>query len=233
MNKQHVQVPSMDLKANNLQNIDPYVYACIKRYMNTSTREAFPSIQKLIEDSGLSKATLLKAIKRLEDAGFFSITREYGTSNHYLFNEEKKFEIFSYEFLDDKDLTPKEKAYLVASQQYMFKGEKLGGITFSSEKLAASIGLSLPSLRKYESSLEEKGILTKTPIKKDNATGLNVYERIYDFEKFCNILALKFIQQDEKIDNHEIRIKHLEEQLKLVLEENKRLKEMQSNPIIL
>lgn len=37
-NTRHVQVPTMDLKAEGLANTDPYIYACIKKYMNTSTK---------------------------------------------------------------------------------------------------------------------------------------------------------------------------------------------------
>lgn len=235
-NKQHVEIPSVDLKENGLENIDPYVYACIKRYMNAKTKQSFPSLQSLIKDSQLSKSTIVKSIKRLESAGFIKVIKEFGKSNTYVFNDVKKFEMFSYDFLDKKDLTPKEKAYLVASQQFMFKGEKLGGITFSSQKLADNIGLSLPTLRKCEQSLEEKGILTKNLIKRDNSTGLGVYERVYDFDKFANLIALKFYEQDEKLDQHEYRIKRLEQQLQMVLEENARLKQQLTpprNPIIL
>lgn len=235
-NNQHVAVPSVDLKSNGLENIDPYVYACIKRYMNAKTKQSFPSLQSLIKDSQLSKSTIVKSIKRLELAGFIKVIKEFGKSNTYVFNDVKKFEMFSYDFLDKKELTPKEKAYLVASQQFMFKGEKLGGITFSSQKLADNIGLSLNTLKKCEQSLEEKGILTKNLIKRDNATGLGVYERVYDFEKFANVVALKFYEQDEKLDQHEYRIKRLEQQLKMVLEENERLKQQLTplrNPIIL
>lgn len=220
---QHVTVPSVDLKENGLENIDPYVYACIKRYMNAATKKCFPSLQTLMKDSGLSKVTIIKAIERLEDSGFLEIERESGKSNVYKFNDTKKFEMFSYDFLDKKELTPKEKAYLVASQQFMFKGKEHGGITFSSEKLAENIGLSLHTLRKTEAGLEEKGVLTKNLLKRNQA-GLGVYERVYDFDKFANIIALKFNEQDQRIDSHEYRIQKLEEQLRFVLEENERLR---------
>lgn len=220
---QHVTVPSVDLKENGLEHIDPYVYACIKRYMNAETKKCFPSTQTLMKDSQLAKRTICNSIKRLEAAGFLEVEREYGKANIYKFNDTKKFEMFSYDFLDKKDLTPKEKAYLVASQQFMFKGKEHGGITFSSEKLAENIGMSLPTLRKTEEALEEKGVLTKNLLKR-NQCGLGVYERIYDFDKFANIVALKFNEQDQRIDSHEYRIQKLEEQLKFVLKENERLR---------
>lgn len=73
--KQHVTVPSVDLKENGLENIDPYVYACIKRYMNAETKKCFPSLQTLMKDSGLSRVTIIRAIERLEDSGFLEIER--------------------------------------------------------------------------------------------------------------------------------------------------------------
>lgn len=142
--------------------------------MNAQTNQSFPSNKTLVALSELTSKTITASINRLEAAGYFTIKREMGKPNIYTFNSYKQFEIFSYDFLDNPDLTPKEKSYLVASQQYMFKNQDSlqGKITFSAEKLAEGIGLTLPSLRKYEQSLKEKEILTTLPIKRDNATGL-------------------------------------------------------------
>ena len=92
---------------------DPYVYACIKKYMNKETKQAYPSIQTLIEITGLNKKTILAAIDRLEKSGYFKVIRRAGSSNIYIFDDYKKFEIFSYDFLDTKELSSKAKSYLV------------------------------------------------------------------------------------------------------------------------
>lgn len=242
MNTQHVQVPDMDLKKEGLLHNDPYVYACIKRYMNNESKIAFPSLSTLVNNSGLHKTTIISSIERLEKAGYLSIIKEFGKANKYQFNDYKKFEIFSYDFLDNVKLTAKQKAYIVATQQYMFKDPEssTGIIKFDSERMAEAIGLSLPTLRKREKELQAAGILSLIPsnqkelIKDENGnyilgSGMNIYHRIYNFPEFCNLLAMKFQQtdehlnlQDQKIDAHskEIEdmkneIRQLKEQLKL------------------
>ena len=211
--EQHIQVPRMHLKEEGLITIDPYVYACIKKFMNSETKEAFPSNKTLIEVTGLASKTIIASTNRLEAAGYISIKRELGKPNIYTFNDYKQFEIFSYDFLDNPDLSPKEKSYLVASQQYMFKNADLmqGKITFSSEKLAEAIGLSLNTLRKYENTLKSKEILTTQPIKRDNSHGLAVEARYYYFEKALNIIACKFLQQDQKIEQNTQDIRTLQQ----------------------
>lgn len=95
-----VQVPNMDLKADGLEFYDPFVYACIKRFMNEKTMIAFPSIRTLMETSKLSQHLLQESISRLEAAGYIKVNKQFGKSNTYLFNKDTQFEIFSYDFLD-------------------------------------------------------------------------------------------------------------------------------------
>lgn len=232
---QHIQVPKMNLKAEGLSINDPYVYACIKRYMNSDTKEAFPGNDTLVKVSGLSNKTIIASIARLEKAGYLSVKREYGKSNVYKFNDYKQFEIFSYDFLDNPDLTTKEKAYLVASQQFMFKSPELGQgkISISSEKFAGLIGLTPKTLRKYEASLKDKEVLTTVPIKRDNATGLAVEARLYSFEKMFNLVAMKFIETDNRLDEHEHEIDFLKQQIEFLTGELKAMQQKKKEDIIL
>lgn len=208
--EQHIQVPKMNLRREGLTINDPFVYACIKKFMNNETKQAFPSNNTLVEVSGLNSKTITASINRLEKAGYFTVKREMGKPNIYTFNDYKQFEIFSYDFIDNPDLTPKEKSYLVASQQFMFKNAETmqGKISLSADKFANGIGLSLPTLRKYENSLKEKEVLTTVPIKRDNATGLAVEARLYDFDKILNVIACKFNQHDQQIaqNTHDIKM---------------------------
>ena len=57
--EQHIQVPRMHLKEEGLITIDPYVYACIKKFMNSETKEAFPSNKTLVEVTGLASKTII------------------------------------------------------------------------------------------------------------------------------------------------------------------------------
>ena len=224
LNKQHVQVPNMDLAKEGLSINDPYVYACIKRYMNNETKEAFPSVSKLVIDSGLNKSTVTSCINRLHQQGYISIIKEFGKVNHYKFNDYKKFEIYSYDFLDDPKYTSKEKSYLVATQSEMFKNSdtEKGYISYSSIQLADKLNVSLPTLKKIEKSLQTKGALTLLPIKtRDTITGLRNYERVYSFKEFSNLLAIKFQQTDDKLEEHENRIQKLENRIEQLIKENK------------
>ena len=244
LNKQHVQVPEMDLEKEGLETNDPYIYACIKRYMNSETMQAFPSIQTISQDSGFNKAVVLESIARLENAGYFKTVKEYGKSTVYVFNNYKYFQIFSYDFLDNTKLSPKGKAYLVASQEYILKfpNSGLGVIEFDSTRMAKALRMSLPTLRKREKELQEAGILSLVPSKQKELlcidgkqiinTGLNLFYRVYNFEEFCNTLALKFQQTDNRLDEQDSKIEEvntkidkLEKYLLEVLEENKKLKE--------
>lgn len=230
---QHVQVPDMELSTSGLKHIDPYIYACIKKFANSSTNSCYPSMVSLEKISGCKRKKIESSISRLEAAGYITVTRKFGYSNKYTFNEYKKFEIFSFDFLEDTRLTPKEKAYIIMSQQYMYKKPDLnkGLITYSSMELSDKLGLSQPSLRSIEKSLQEKNVLQLVPINvRDENTGLSNYMRIYNFDEFLNLLALKFKQTDETLEQHEKKIEDLEKSFNLLLEYVKKLEEKVNPP---
>jgi hypothetical protein len=135
----------MNLKEESLDLIDPYVYACIKRYMNNITKEAFPSLDTILEDTGLTKPTVLKSIKRLSNANYLRTEKKKGLSTRYIFNDYKKFvETVTIEydgdtiFLKDIDVQPHFSYYAslndvydhkfstFANQLCVYLGNKLG-----------------------------------------------------------------------------------------------------------
>lgn len=204
-NKQFVKVPNIDLKAQGLEMKDLVVYAYLKRHYNHITGESFPSLQTLATESGISKPTVMKCISRLEAAGYISITKQ-NKVNHYRFSSVNKFEIYSFDFLDDTTLSTSDKAYIICMQPHMFKDNQLGigKITYSELDIANKLGIDLRTLRKYESHLQQGDhpIMTLVPTKKkDPITGLAIQERIFDFEAYNNILALKFNQIDQELAN--------------------------------
>lgn len=225
---QHVQVPHMSLKDRGVKFIDPYVYACIRRHANADPKGCFPSVSTLSKESGLSRETIIESVNRLNEAKFIETRKVFGQSTIYYFSEYEHFEIFSYEFLDREDLTPKEKAYLIATQQFMFKHPETGQgtITYSNKELADLIGISYNTLLKYETSLKNKQILTFLPTQlKDQESGLPIQERVFEFQKFANLVAFEFQKveidieylkkQDEIKDR---RIAELERQIKKLTE---------------
>jgi len=204
-NKQFVQVPNLDLSEKGLEMKDLVVYAYLRKHYNATTKDAFPSFSLLVEESGISKPTIMRAVDRLEAAGYIEVKKDKKV-NHYKFSDINKFEIYSFDFLDDKSLSVNDKAYIVCMQPHMFKNSQLGTgkVTYSELDIARMLNIDLRTLRKYENHLQQgdKPVLSLVPTqKKDPQTGLMVEERIFDFEAYNNVLALKFNELDRKIED--------------------------------
>ena len=224
--EQFVKVPKIDLRAQGLEMKDLVIYAYLRKHYNNATQDAFPSFDTLAKESGISKPTVLKCVKRLEEKEFISIVKK-NKVNHYTFSEVNKFEIYSYEFLDDPTLSTSDKAYIICMQPHMFKNSDLGigKVTYSELDIARMLNIDLRTLRKYENHLSvgDKPVMTLVPSKaKDPNTGLATNERIFDFEAYNNMLALKFQQVDQELQDkvskkdYDIllnRVKELEKQL--------------------
>lgn len=240
MKKQFIKLPDEALKDNNLEMRDKVIYAYLKKHYNQETKDSFPSLDTLVKESGISKSTVIKCIKNLETSGYISVRKDKKV-NHYTFSDFKKFEIYSYDFLDDKTLSMSDKAYLVSMQPYMFKEKDsgVGKVTWSEFDIAKILKIDLRTLRKYENHLQQRDhpVLTLVPTaKRDPETGLAIQERIFDFESYNNVLALKFQQIDEELDSkvskaeYDSTIKNLMNRIK---ELEKQLNTTEVHPIIL
>lgn len=223
---QHVQLPNDMTGTGELDPKDLLVYVCIKKYMNRETKECYPSLDTIVEISGVSKPTVRKSIERLKEKGYLEV-RRVGRGNVYKFNSYKNFEPFSYAFLDKKDLTPNEKAYIIATQQYMFKDiEGEGKLTYSDAELGERINLSYNSIVKYNKSLKEKGYLDiiRTS-KRDIGTGVLVQEKMFHLTKLEQAIVFALQNHEERIEDTEKKVRILEKQMQILLRENRDLKE--------
>lgn len=219
-----VQVPKMNLKEEGLESIDPFIYASIKRFMNEETKIAFPSMTTLVKITGMCKSAILKSIERLKDAHYINIIREFEKSNKYQFNDYKKFECFSYDFLDMSELSYNEKSYLVVAQPHMIKNPEnlTGSIRYDQQTFANSMNLSLNTLKKIEKHLQELNILTIEPTNQKElvlvnnryipSTGYSLYNRIYSFPAFCNQIAFKLEQHDIQLNEQNFEIQQLKDE---------------------
>lgn len=205
-NLQHVQLPNhMSEQNNSLKPKDLLVYAYLKKYMNKDTKTCYPSLQKLHEDSGASINFLRASIQNLVNAGYISTTK-VGRGTLYTFLKWQNFEPFSYEFLDDKNTSFSEKAYIVSVQQYMFKDKdtQTGTITYSNEDLAKRINITSRTIKKLDKSLKEKGILESCQLTQRNQeTYLPINQKTFHLDKVQQ--AIVFI-----LGNHESRIQSTE-----------------------
>lgn len=225
MNKnQHIQLPNR--KEN--EDVSPreqLVYLALKSFMNKETKESFPSLQKISELLDISIPTLRKDIKHLEELDYIKIVKQ-GKNQIYKFNDYKTFEVFSYDFLYNKDLTSTEKAYLVATQQYMFKTQETGSVSFSNNALSNLIHMPESTVSKCNRSLENKNLLTIVDNRNRDDLGLMAQTKIFKLAEFNEAVVSTLV-------NHEDRLSQLEKQNQLLMAEINRLKGLQQEEIIL
>jgi len=224
--KQHVQLPNDMTKGKELAPKDLLIYVCIKKHQNKDTKTCFPSLETIMKLSSSSKPTVLKAIDNLKRLGYIQVTKD-GRKNVYSFNPYKNFEPFSTDFLEKEDLSANEKAYLIATQQYMFKDiEGFGKLTYSDTALSDIINLSYNSIVKYNKSLSEKGYLdiVKTNAK-DSQTGIIVNEKIFHLNDLEQAIVFTLQNHEIRLEKSESKLDTLTKQLNIVLEENRQFKE--------
>lgn len=214
---QHVQVPN---KVNTLEPYDLLVYAGIKRYENKDTHTAFPSIDTVMENTGLGRKQINSSLCKLQECGWITITKRQNQSSIYLFNKvDDGFEMFSFEFLD-MDAPKYVKAFIVAAQKYMYKNNLLldGTIGYTEEEVARKINSNRRFVHNANRWMEEHGMLTTVNIrKKDKETGLYMQDRIYELDKLQQAIVFKIKEHDEKFEIVEDKFIEQEEKMKIMM----------------
>lgn len=200
----------------NLTPKDKLIYVAIRRYMDSNTMESYVSYSKITQDTGAATNTIKKSINNLVREGYLS-TRKSGRRIYYLFNNKKKFEPFSYNFLDNPELSFTEKSYLIASQQYMFKDEnpEQGKISYTNKELSQLILMPESTISKTNRSLATKGYLEESTSP----------TKVFKLRELDQMFIWKFKEQDEKIQDNTNRIVKLEKELQSFVELNKKLLE--------
>lgn len=211
-------------KSEELSPKDLLVYVTIKSYMNKDSKECFPSLDTIVQKSGISKPTVRKSIENLKNKKYIFVRTE-GRRNVYRFNSYKNFEPFSYEFLNNKEVEPSEKAYVIASQQLMFKDtEGYGKITYSDSELSKLINLDKRTIAKYDKSLEQKGFLSLIHIGNDQNTGIQINEKIFHLDELGQAIIWTLQKHEEDIEKLKIATETNEKSFSLLLKENEALK---------
>lgn len=200
---------------------DKLVYVAIRRYMNSRTMEAFPSYATITKDTGAAAKTIKKCVDNLVREGYIE-TRRRGKYLIYKFNNNRRFEPYSYDFLDNPNLTFTEKSYIVASHQYMFKDGDEGRIQYSNKELSQLIHMPASTISDCNKSLEAKGYLE----------GASEFIKRFPQDKLNLIFIEKFKEQDERLDNVEDEIKMLREELARLKKENEMIKRNNSTIIL-
>lgn len=206
-NKQYVIYPHENNYGEDLNPQDKLIYLAIRRYMNKQTMESFPSYSTLNKDIGANPRTIKKSVNNLIKAGYLEIKRN-GKYIKYVFNNKKHFEAFSYEFLDKKDLSFTEKAYIVSSQQYMFKDETLeeGRISYSTKTLSELINMPESTIKKCNRSLQEKGYL-------EDSSALT---KVFKLRELDQLIIFKLKEHEDRLNNYEKTIQKLQDEVEML-----------------
>lgn len=228
MDKQYVILPKKE-NGELLQKYEILIYVCIRRYMNAKTMKAFPSLDTIAKDSGCSKPTILKILKEIERKGYIKTELKGGVGNVYTFNNEKSFEPFSYEFLDNPELNKSEKLQILCTQQYMYKNDGIGKVSYSDRELAKLTGLDRSVISKNNNSLISKNLMTQVTLQsRDSETGLMNKETIYHLNELGQAIVFAITNHETRIQQNTQDIETLKSQIKdnqILLAEIKRLQE--------
>ena len=220
INKQHVQLPNTLIKINPITPKDLVIYLAIRRFLNGKTGECYPSLATISKKSGAAINTVRKSIDTLEKTGYLIIIKK-GKRHYYQFPKDKTFEPFSFEFLDKEDLTFSEKAYLIASQQFMFKENGKGKVLYSNKELSERINMSESAICRLNQSLVKKEYLTiEQSYKVNPTTGLKIQEKLFHLNKLEQAIVFTLYNHEERIKNTEKSVEELKreiEELKLAL----------------
>lgn len=230
MNKKHIQLPT---EKSDLEPKDQLIYLSIKRFMNSETKRAFPSLKTISEVSGASIPTIRKSIERLEAKEYIKIHKK-GRGQEYEFNPYKSFEPFSEDFLDKKDISFTTKSYLIASQKYMFTDvEGIGKISYTNKELANRINMSEASVSRSNSELESKGYLTTLSNKSiDLETGCNKTTRVFNLAKLCQGIIWVLKNHEDRITSIEEKTDHNEKLIKMLLDKIEKLEKTNQEIIL-
>jgi len=210
--KQHVQVPD-PVKKTKLKPFDKLVYANLRRYMNKDTYECFPTIRRIASECGCTEKRVTNSIERLIEAGDIEKTKRIGRSNVYKFNKlSKNFEMFTNDFLDQKDTTPEEKAYLIGLQSQTYKDGGFAMTTKTNEEIADALNIDTRSVQRYNKSLKEKQILVEMQTAILDSAGYNRTVKAIDLAKVCQ--AVLYV--NERVDVHETRLNAQEDRIAIL-----------------
>ena len=208
-NKRHIELPSSE-GINDLTPQDQLIYLGIRSFMNKDTMEAFPSQESIGKRIGCCRNTIRKSLKNLIDKNYIS-TRKEGKKIIYKFNKLKQFEPFSYEFIEDKNLSFTQKALLTSTQQYMYDKESgIGKVSYSKKELSEKINMPYPTLVKATRELTKKDIISSVQLNtKDEITGCNKQEMQFDFQKYHQGIVKVLRTHETVLLKHEIDIQDI------------------------
>ena len=208
-----IQLPHVNSDEIEITPRERLVYLYIKRYMNTATKECFPSLATLKKDSGVSIPTLRKCIATLVKYSYIKIRKE-GKKQIYIFNDYKKVEPISLDLLLDKNMTFTEKSLMVCAIENMKDKGSTGLIEYSNKELSEIINMPESTISKCirDLSAKEYLVVLKTELI-DHTTGLKKEFKYFDLEKIGEAVFYVMKNHEDRIQENEASIAKLEKEL--------------------
>lgn len=220
----HVQIPH-GITNSKINYLGVGVYAILRYYMNKDTKECFPSYKKLSEKSGLSRPTLKKYLDLLEKDGHITkISRGFKNSNLYKFNIDsplyKNFEMFSYDFLDNKNLDFKSKSAYMVLQERMYKDGNFRKLCDTDINICKQLNVSYDTWKElYKTFVNDWGMSKTKTNAKDSESMDNKYLYTFDLETIGQAVLFnrkKIEEHDEMLHEMQEEIKRLNHEVKLL-----------------
>lgn len=224
-----VSINDKDNENRILEKGDKVIYAAIRRYMNKD-RVSFPSISKIKEKTHCGQTRIYESIGRLIKAGFITKSLQKTPSGkmttYYYFPEsefDKHFEMFTDDFLD-MEMPLNIKEYYMDIQQYLYDKESgIGKCSFSNSELADKLGVSIPTVKKYNTYLIQNGYLEEEATTKTNEAGLIIYQKNFNLSGL-NQAALWVQAVTQQVTANTQDIEQLKEDNMILKEENKQMR---------
>lgn len=230
------------LNDNSISETDAFVYAVIAMHANNETREAYPSIRRICEITKYDKDTVMDSIDVLKSKGYFTVRQVvasigYFRNVYYLPNLDKDFIMMSHRFIEAEDIPRDLKAFLIKIQPKLdtrVEGNR-AKLIISIPELCDFFGYRPRTIKDKLKRLIDLGIIEfegMTVSKKRFNNNTNVF--IFNLPAMKQeILKLKekVFKMEIKVDDHEERIRKLEEELaaerrkRRYLEDEKRMNE--------
>lgn len=222
--KQHVQIPNSVSDANPKKDgrvarkeyNDLNTYAQLKKYMNSQTKISLVSIARLAKDCDMSNQGIVNSLKRLEECGDIQKTR-IGKCNAYKFNtNSEKFEMYDFEFLKNKELTTKQKSFMIAVQKYLYvdKDSGIAKTTFSDKELSERTGISESTIYRRVSELINNNFISKRLTTDESGNSCEALE--FNLPKFGQFVLCKIEQHDIIIAEQQLELNRLRSEMELV-----------------
>lgn len=234
--EQFFMLPTKMTEESDLKPTDVLVYLYLKCYDNDK-HECYPSLTTLSKRSKAAINTIKKSIDNLVKYGYIKIEKK-GRSNYYYFKKVIKFDKFYLDFIDNPDLSFKEKAYLASCYQYMYKDiEPYGKISLTNKDLANRLNISEDTIYRLNKGLTRKEVLQIFKESKRNLeSGCPEELKVFNLQKIgqaalwliqdnserINALEEKDREKDELIKSQQKLLKAMQEELNKLKESKKR-----------